>query len=77
MAQNYSNLDFTATSTGGGGSTTVPVTFMYQPKGTNPQNIFLAGSMNNYVAANESYRLTSVGNGLYSILLNLEPDDFV
>jgi len=76
VAQNYSNLDFTATSTGGGGSTTVPVTFMYQPKGTNPQNIFLAGSMNNYVAANESYRLTSVGNGLYSILLNLEPDDY-
>lgn len=74
VSQNYSNLNFTATVSSGGSSSAVPVTFMYQAKGTNPQNVFLAGSMNNYAGANENYRLTSVGGGLFSITLNLEPD---
>lgn len=73
---NISDLNFVGTATGGG-TTAVAVTFYYQSSGSIPTNVFLAGSMNGYNPSNNDYKLTHIGNGLFKITVDLEPNDYV
>lgn len=75
VTSDISGLHFTGIEDGE--AATIPVTFYYAADVRPGSNVYIAGSMNNYAPDNEDYKLRSVGQGLYSITLNLAVDEYV